>query len=60
MRKINKQFIVKSLIFISGVYTWYKMATKTRERDFFNDQDLLLKEKNARELINDVMKQTEL
>ena len=60
MRKINKQFIVKSLVFVSGVFTWYKMATKKRERDFFNDQDLLLKEKNARELINDVMKRTEL
>ena len=60
MRERNKQFIVKSLIFVSGVFTWYKMATKRRERDFFNDQDLLAKEKNARELINDVMKRTEL
>ena len=60
MRERNKQFIVKSLIFVSGVFTWYKMATKRRERDFFNDQDLLVKEKNARELINDVMKRTEL
>ena len=60
MRKINKQFIVKSLVFVSGVFTCYKMATKKRERDFFNDQDLLFKEKNARELIDDVMKRTEL
>ena len=45
MRERNKQFIVKSLIFVSGVFTWYKMATKKRERDFFNDQDLLVKEK---------------
>ena len=28
MRKINKQFIVKSLVFVSGVFTCYKMATK--------------------------------
>ena len=60
MREKNKQFIVKSLIFVSGVFTWYKLATKKRERDFFNDQDLIVKEKNARELINDVMKRTEL
>ena len=60
MRERNKQFIVKSLIFVSGVFTWYKLATKKRERDFFNDQELLIKEKNARELINDVMKRTEL
>ena len=60
MCKLNKWFIVKTLVFVGGAFVLYKLATKDGEGINIGGQDFMVYEKNASEFVKDIMERTEL
>lgn len=60
MCKLNKWFIVKTLVFVGGVFVLYKLATKDGEGINIGGQDFMVYGKNASEFVKDIMERTEL
>ena len=60
MCKLNKWFIVKTLVFVGGVFVLYKFATKDGERITIDGQDFMIYGKNSSEFVKDIMERTEL
>ena len=60
MCKLNKWFIVKTLVFVGGAFVLYKLATKDGEGINIGGQDFMVYGKNAREFVKDIMERTEL
>ena len=47
MCKFNKWFIVKTLVFVGGVFVLYKLATKDGEGINIDGQDFMVYEKKT-------------
>ena len=61
MCKLNKWTIVKSLVFVGGVFTLYKLATMNEgETVFVDGQQFKVYGKDASEFVKDIMERTEL
>ena len=61
MCKLNKWFIVKSLVFVGGVYTLYKLGTMQEGAKVTIDgQDFKVYGKDASKFVKDIMERTEL
>ena len=61
MCKLNKWFIVKSLVFVGGVFVLYKMATMQEGAKVTIDgQDFKVYGKDASKFVKDIMERTEL
>ena len=60
MCKLNKWFIVKTLVFVGGVFILYKLATKDGAELNIDGQDFMVYGKNASEFVKDIMDRTEL
>ena len=61
MCKLNKWFIVKSLVFVGGVLVLYKMATMQEAAKVTIDgQDFKVYGKDASKFVKDIMEKTEL
>ena len=60
MCKLNKWTIVKTLVFVGGVFTLYKLGTMNEGKTVFIDgQQFKVYGKDAGEYVKDIMKQTE-
>ena len=60
MCKLNKWTIVKTLVFVGGVFTLYKLGTMNEGKTVFIDgQQFKVYGKDASEYVKDIMKQTE-
>ena len=61
MCKINKWTVVKSLVFVGGVYMIYKMVTSGEAAEVTIDgQQFKVYGKDASEFVKDIMERTEL
>ena len=61
MCKLNKWFIVKTLVFVGGVFVLYKMATMQEAAEVTIDgQDFKVYGKDASKFVKDIMEKTEL
>lgn len=61
MCKLNKWTVVKTLVFVGGVFVLYKLGTINEgETVTIDDQQFRVYGKGAREYVKDIMEQTEL
>ena len=60
MYKLNKWSIVKTLVFVGGVFTIYKLGTMKGEEVTIDGQQFKVYGKDASEFVKDIMERTEL
>ena len=61
MCKLNNWLIVKSLVFVGGVYTLYKLGTMNKgETVSIDGEQWTIYGKGASEFVKDIMERTEL
>ena len=60
MCKFNAWFVVKSLVFVGGVYVLYKLGTTQGERIELGDQEFVISGKDAKQFVQDIMDQNSL
>ncbi len=60
MCKFNAWFVVKSLVFVGGVYTLYKLGTTQGERIELGNQEFVISGKDAKQFVQGIMEQKSL
>ena len=60
MCKFNAWFVVKSLVFVGGVYTLYKLGTTQGEKLELDNQEFMVYGKTAKQFVQDIMEQKSL